>query len=238
MNNNIDDFKRIKDNFLKIKENIDSIKNRLKIDYNIKIMGVTKTFDANYVLAGIKAGITLFGENRILEAYTKYNSEILKDEKIELHIIGHLQRNKTKEAIQISSTIQSIDKIETIETIQKEAYKQKKIINFLIEINTSKEPQKSGISEEYLPKLLDQISNSNFTNCNLRGVMTVGPLTDDKKQIRESFISLNKIYYKLKNELKKDDFDIISMGMSGDYEIAIEEGSNLVRIGSSIFGKR
>jgi len=201
-------------------------------------MGVTKTFDVNYVLAGIKAGITLFGENRVLEAYNKYNSEILKNEKLELHIIGHLQRNKAKESVYIATTIQSVDKIETIEAIQKEAEKQKKMIDFLIEVNTSKEAQKSGISENDLQKLLDQILNRDFTNCNLRGVMTVGPLTDDKKKIRESFALLNKIYNKLKNELKKSDFDTISMGMSGDYDIAIEEGANLIRIGSLIFGKR
>ncbi len=238
MSDNLNNELRIKENFLKIVESIDSLKSRLHIEHEVKIMGVTKTFDESYVLAGVKAGITLFGENRVLEAYGKYKSEILKNEKIELHIIGHLQRNKAREAVAIASAIDSIDKIETLEAIQREAEKQNKNIDFLIEVNTSNEPQKSGVSEDGLNNLLEQIFSKSLTKCNLRGVMTVGPLTDDEKKIRESFSSLKKIYDKLKGELKRDNFDTISMGMSGDYLLAIEEGSNLVRIGSSIFGKR
>lgn len=228
----------IKENIKNILNKIEEIKEKKSIKYKIRLMAVTKTYPIQYILETMDAGISLFGENRVLEAYNKFNSIELKDKKFELHIIGHLQRNKAKEAVLISNMIQSIDKIETLEVIEKYCEQFNKKIDYLIEVNTSNEPQKYGIKQERVDELLEKISLSNFRHCNLRGLMTVGLLTNEKKEIISSFRLLYNIYDRLKKDLKKEDFDILSMGMSNDYEIAIEEGSNLLRIGSAIYGNR
>ncbi|OHD23206.1 MAG: YggS family pyridoxal phosphate enzyme, partial [Spirochaetes bacterium GWC1_27_15] len=134
--------------------------------------------------------------------------------------------------------IQSIDKIDTLDVIEKKCSEKNKKMDFLIEVNTSFEMQKYGVLVEDFDKLLEQITKKDYKFCNLRGIMTVGPLTDDKVIIKKSFKLLNDIFIKIRQQIKKTDFDIISMGMSSDFEIAISEGSNLVRIGSAIFGKR
>lgn len=113
-----------------------------------------------------------------------------------------------------------------------------KKMDYLIEINTSYEPQKFGIMPDEINELVEKIISKSYNYCNLRGLMTVGPFTEDKIKIRTSFNTLYKIFEKLKKEINKDDFNIISMGMSNDYEIAVEEGSNLIRIGTLIFGNR
>lgn len=228
----------IKTNLMSLNEKITNLKNRLHIYYDIKIMAVSKMHSAEEIIEAIKCGQILFGENRVLEAFDKFSDERIKKNDFELHIIGHLQRNKAKKAVEISAMIQSIDKMETLNEIEKEASKINKKIEFLIEINTSGEEQKSGINSNELFDFVENITNNNFQYCNLRGLMTVGPLTDDKYKIRESFKMLNKSYIDLKKTLNKSDFDILSMGMSNDFEIAIEEGSNMVRIGSLIFGER
>ncbi|MCK4798071.1 MAG: YggS family pyridoxal phosphate-dependent enzyme [Spirochaetes bacterium] len=228
----------IKNNLTKIYESIEYIKDRLKIDYKIKLMAVTKTYPPEDVLEAINVGQTLFGENRVLEAYDKFNSELLKNKDHSLHIIGHLQRNKIKKAVEISSTIQSIDKIETLDALEKVCAEKDKKINYLIEVNTSLEPQKYGVLPDDFLQLLDSILKKSYNYCNLRGLMTIGPFTYDKSEIRKAFRLLYKIYDKTKNDYKKNDFNIISMGMSSDYDIAIEEGSTLLRIGSLIFGTR
>lgn len=228
----------IKNNINSILENIAEIKQKNKIDYDVKLMAVTKNFPAEDVLEAYNCGITLFGENRIPEANAKYNSDILKDKKLELHIIGHLQRNKAETAVKIANMIQSIDKIETLETVEKYCSLINKKMDYLLEINTSNESQKMGVFPENIDQIADDILNRAFKFCNLRGVMTVGPLSEDKSEIRKSFRNLKNIFEKLNKYFIKKDFDIISMGMSGDYPIAIEEGGNLIRVGTGIFGKR
>lgn len=228
----------IKDNIKKIIDSINEIKIKNSINYPISLMAVTKTFPEECVVDAIKSGITLLGENRVLEAYNKYKSNLIKDLDYQLHIIGHLQRNKVKQAVEISSMIQSIDKIETLDVVEKEANSANKEMDYLIEINTTNEPQKYGISPENLDHFIDIILEKNYNYCNLRGLMTVGPFTEDNTLIRNSFSLLNKLFLNVKNYLNKKDFDIISMGMSNDYKIAIEEGSTLVRVGSAIFGIR
>ncbi|HOJ63033.1 MAG TPA: YggS family pyridoxal phosphate-dependent enzyme [Spirochaetota bacterium] len=228
----------IRENIFYLLEKIESIKTKNNISYDIKLMAVTKTHPVEYVLETIDAGITLFGENRVLEAYEKFNSEKLKDKNFELHIIGHLQRNKAKEAAQICQMIQSIDKIETLEVVEKYCQQLNKKIDYLIEVNTSNEPQKYGINPDLLNFFIENILKKDFKFCNLRGLMTVGPLTNNIKTISFSFKLLYNLYDSLKKNLNKKDFDILSMGMSGDYEIAIKEGSNLLRIGSAIYGSR
>lgn len=186
----------------------------------------------------MNCGQKLFGENRVNEAFDKFNSDLLKNKDYSLHIIGHLQRNKIKQAVQISNMIQSIDKIETLDSLEKICSEKNKKIDYLIEVNTSFEPQKFGIFDKDYFIFLENVLKKSYNHCNLRGLMTVGPLTYEKEIIRKSFRMLFDFFNKTKNDIGKNDFNIISMGMSTDFEVAIEEGSNMVRIGTMIFGKR
>ena len=228
----------IKDNLLYVNEAIQNIKIKNHIEYPISLLAVSKTYPATSVSEAMDAGQVLFGENRVLEAYSKFNDGLIKDRKFDLHIIGHLQRNKVKEAIAIANMIQSIDKIETLIEVEKYCQKINKHIDFLIEVNTSGESQKAGINPESINSFLETIQNQSFTFCKLKGLMTVGPLTDNKNEIRRSFRSLKELFDYCKTQLDNPDFDIVSMGMSNDFELAIAEGSNLLRIGSAIFGRR
>ena len=228
----------IKENLLKLYEKIDSIKSKLNIDYEIQLMCVSKTRTKEEIIEAINSRQFLFGENRVLEAYDKFNSNEIKNKKHQLHIIGHLQRNKAKKAVEISNMIQSIDKIETLDVLENICNEKNKKIDYLIEINTTLEMQKYGILPDNYNQLLEKIIKKSYNYCNLRGLMTVGPFTSDTKKIKYSFNQLFNIFNKIKDDIKKNDFNILSMGMSNDYEIAIEEGSNLIRIGSLIFGNR
>lgn len=228
----------IKDNLNKIIDSIEKIKDKNNLKNEIKLMAVSKTKPVVEIVDAYNAGQKLFGENRILEAYEKFNDPSLKKDDISLHIIGHLQRNKAKKAIEIADMVQSIDKIETLEVIDKISNDNNKIIDYLIEINTTNEEQKYGISPDALESFLEQINKKDLKNCKLKGLMTIGPYTYDNGLIRNVFSTLYKLFDKTKNELSDPDFKIISMGMSNDYEIAIEEGSNLIRIGSLLFENR
>ncbi len=228
----------IKENINRIKDKINEIKQSCGIDYEIALMAVSKTYPADMVREASDAGIKLFGENRILEAYDKFGSENIKSLGLDLHIIGHIQRNKAKEAVMIAGMVESIDKIDTLREISKHAVNQDKTIDYLIEINSSGEPQKYGINPDDLSKFYDMIANADLPGLRLRGLMTVGPLTDDKDAIREAFRHTKVLFDKMSSQLKSDSFDLLSMGMSGDYDIAIMEGSTQVRVGSAIFGNR
>ncbi len=229
------DFETIKNNYERIRKNIKKVcdKSGRQVE-DIRVMAVTKTFPVEYVEMAIKAGFTLFGENRVNEAFEKY---IQLSEPVELHLIGHLQRNKVKTASRIFHTVQSIDKYETAEALNKRCDEMGRIIDILFEINTSGEESKFGFRDEaqYF-SVLEKVMG--LKKLRIRGLMTVGPLTEDKQQIREAFRNLRKLFEETKERYPELDFDILSMGMSGDYEIAVEEGSNLLRIGTAIFGKR
>lgn len=228
----------IRENVLNIINNIDNLKSKLGIKYSVNLMAVTKTRSIKEIEEVIDAGLILLGENRIQEAHKKYTDARLTNRKIDLHIIGHLQRNKIKKAMVISSFVESIDKIETLYKLDSVCKEMDKKADYLIEVNTSGEEQKNGVAPSDLEKFIIEIQNKNFSNINLRGLMTVGPLTSEEKTIRKSFRLLNNLFLKKKDILNKKDFDILSMGMSSDYMLAIEEGSNLVRVGTGIFGRR
>ena len=229
------EFETIRDNYSKIKENIEAACSRSGRGVEeIRVMAVTKTFPLEYVEMAIKAGFTLFGENRVNEAFDKY---IQVSEPVELHLIGHLQRNKVKTASRIFHTVESIDKFETAEVLNNRCEAMGRIIDILFEINTSGEESKFGFwdEKEYF-SVLERVMD--LKNLRIRGLMTVGPLTEDEAKIRESFKKLKVLFEKTREQYPELNFDILSMGMSGDYEIAVEEGSNLLRIGTAIFGKR
>jgi len=175
-----------------------------------------------------------FGENRIQEAIPKM--QLLSDLKdINWHFIGHLQTNKVKKCKDFYM-IQSISSMELLDLLAN--LSMEKRMNILIEVNSSREPSKSGVLPENIESFFDRLIKKNYHNIfSVRGLMTIGPLTDDRLKIRDAFKMTKKLYDNIQ-ELFSIKFDTLSMGMSNDYDIAIEEGSTMIRIGSKIFGER
>lgn len=198
----------------------------------IRIVAVSKTFPAGTVQHAIDDGIFLFGENKVQEAKSKI--PVLKGS-FDFHLVGHLQSNKAKDAVVLFSLIHSIDKFSTAVKVDQEAAKTGKIQKILVQVNTSEEASKSGIDAENSIELCRQIIS--LRNLELLGLMTIGPLGGDDRAVRSSFISLRNLLAEVNTflglELKE-----LSMGMSSDYIIAVEEGATLLRIGTSIFGGR
>jgi hypothetical protein len=198
------------------------------------LMAVTKTKTREEAEAAYDAGIRVFGENRVFEAEEKYagfHSEA------ELHLVGHLQSNKAKQAADLFSWVQSIDKFKTVGALEKRLAESGRKMNILFEVNTSGESSKFGYpSVNELLKDMDKILRLNHIRP--RGLMTIAPFTEDETEIRKSFRSLAKIFLACKERFPLEDFDVLSMGMSQDFEIAIEEGATMVRLGSVIFGAR
>jgi PLP dependent protein len=199
----------------------------------IKLIAVTKYFGTDIIEEAISAGITDFGENKAQELNLKYEK---LGNKVTWHFIGTLQKNKVKYAVKAAELIHSVDSIELADEIDARAGKLSKIQKILLEVNTSSEESKSGlITEDDVFRLADHCNKKN--NLELIGLMTMAPFTDDEHVIRSSFSSLRS----LKEKLIKNGFTKItelSMGMTNDYELAVDEGATLLRIGSAIFGER
>ena len=201
---------------------------------SVRIMAVTKTQPDQMIQNAIDAGITLFGENRVKEAQQKYTKCL---DQVELHLIGHLQRNKAKEAAGTFSWVDSIDKWETAAELDKRGRAENVKLNVLVEVNTSGESSKYGVTtDEDLWELLERIAETK--SLTPRGVMTVGPLTGDQNRVRSSFRHLKDLFDLSVTKYPSLPLDTLSMGMSGDFEIAVEEGSNLIRIGTALLGSR
>lgn len=198
----------------------------------IKLIAVSKTFPVEDILTVFNAGQIDFGENKPQEMKEKYDE--LSDKNIRWHMIGHLQTNKVKYIADYVYLIHSVDSEKLAEEIQKQAEKRDKVLDVLVQVNTSDEMQKSGVDPDKAEELCRFVSS--LVNVRLCGLMTIGKFTDDKNIIRGNFKDLKKIYDELKTSFP--DFKYLSMGMTSDYDIAIEEGANLLRIGSAIFGKR
>jgi pyridoxal phosphate enzyme (YggS family) len=205
---------------------------------SVKLVAVSKFHPAESVIEAIEAGQSLFGENRIQEAGAKFDEIRAKGISCDLHIIGSLQRNKVKEAVRIASCIESADRIELIEEIEKQTAKINKNIEILFEVHTGEESKAGFTSEEELSNAIARCANGDFPHITPKGFMTMAPFTDDKDLVRKSFVTLRNLREKFQKEFPKLDLCELSMGMSGDYEIAIEEGATIVRIGTAIFGER
>jgi len=200
----------------------------------VRILAVTKTFPEQAVRVALEAGQRLFGENRVQEAAAKYGG--LKDS-VELHLIGHLQRNKARKAAELFHAVQSIDKVETAVALEQACAAAQKRMDVLLELNTSGETTKFGFAdEEALRASIEPILD--LPHLRLRGLMTVGPLTDEPLRIRAAFRRLRELHLRLEAEYPEVPLDILSMGMSADFEAAVEEGSTLVRLGTVLFGPR
>ncbi len=223
---------------MSIAENIKLVKNRIeqaakragRNAADIKLVAATKDVPANLIEEAVKAGIADIGENKVREAEQKFNA--LRDLPVIWHMIGHLQTNKVKAALDIFSVIQSVDSQKLADEISKKA---RRNIDVFIEVNTSGETSKLGIAPDEAVGLAEYISS--LANLSLKGLMTVGPLTSDESDVRKSFRKLASLFGQIKRlNLPHVELKYLSMGMSDDFEAAVEEGSNLVRIGRAIFG--
>lgn len=225
----------IKDNIVSIKQNIENIKKESNRQEEVNLMAVTKTVDVDKVLEAIDAGITDIGENKPQELARKY--EVIGD-KVRYHLIGTLQTNKVKYIIDKAYMIHSLDRIALCEEIQKRAEKIDKVINCLVQVNISKEESKHGLEEEFVIDFIKDVS-TNYKNIHIKGLMTMAPFIDDEDEIRKVFKSLKNLSLQIKDlNLPNIEMDTLSMGMSHDYKIAIEEGATIIRVGTSIFGQR
>lgn len=231
---------------MSIKDNLEEIRNRVNNAENkagraaasVRLMAVSKFHPVDSVYEALAANQFLFGENRVQEANDKFPAVIENFPQTELHMIGQLQSNKVKTAVRIAQCIQSVDRIELLQEIEKQCSKINKTINVFFEVHTGEESKSGFESVEVLEETLSKCAEGLFPHVNPTGFMTMAPFTDDEKLIRKSFITLRELSEKLKKEYNQFNMPVLSMGMSGDFEIAIEEGSTLVRVGTAIFGER
>ena len=220
---------------MSISQNIDQV---LKsIPENVKLVAVSKTKPKEAIIEAYDGGYRIFGENKPQEL--KEKSEALAKD-IEWHFIGHLQTNKVKYIAEFVHLIHAVDSIKLLTEISKQALKHNRVINCLLQFHIAKEESKFGYD---LPEAIEMLCSDEFKQLkgvNIVGVMGMATFTDDHDQVRSEFKQLKANFDKLKAEYfnNKTDFTELSMGMSGDYQIAIEEGSTIIRVGSSIFGAR
>lgn len=202
-----------------------------------KLVAVSKTKPPELILEAYKSGHKIFGENKVQELVRKF--EVLPDD-IEWHFIGHLQSNKVKYIAPFISFIHGIDSFKLLKVVNKEAAKNNRVIPCLLQFHIAKEPEKYGLELEEARDFLSSPTFRALENVQISGVMGMATFTDDSVQIRNEFKSLVSIFNLLKNEffLNHPDFKELSMGMSDDFPIAVEEGSTIVRVGSKIFGLR
>jgi pyridoxal phosphate enzyme (YggS family) len=217
----------------------------------VAVMAVTKSFSLAEVQAACSAGLRLFGENRVQEAEAKYGLQAPSDgagpptglpgrpglPPLSLHLIGHLQRNKARKAAELFDAVDSIDKLETARALEAACAAAGRRLDILLEMNTSGEPTKFGFAgEEELEAAVEPILG--LPHLRLRGLMTVGPLTAEREQARAAFRRLARLFERLRERCAGQPLEVLSMGMSGDFETAVEEGSTLVRLGTALFGPR
>lgn len=226
----------IKDNIQVINEKIEIAANKTnRSKDDITLLGVTKTVDVDSIIEAINYGITDVGENKPQELDRKY--KVIGD-KVRWHLIGTLQTNKVKYIIDKVYMIHSLDRDVLCEEIQKRAEKINRTVNCLVQVNISQEESKHGLDRECVVEFIKNVSKK-YKNINIKGLMTMAPLTSNEDEIRSVFKDLKNLSLEI-NEINIPgvSMDVLSMGMSNDYEIAIEEGATIVRIGTSIFGKR
>ena len=214
-----------------ISENLKNFKKALPKD--VTLVAVSKTKPVSDLMEAYHAGQRVFGENKIQEMEAKWQK---MPEDVEWHMIGHVQRNKVKYMAPFVSLIHAVDSLKLLKEINKEAIKNNRTINCLLQIKIAEEESKFGMDEADAASLLGSEAFKKLQNVKVVGLMGMATFTDDERQISEEFQKLKDVFEKFK--IQDSRFEILSMGMSGDYKIAIEHGSNMVRVGSAIFGER
>ena len=220
---------------MSVKENLQEILKEIPED--IRLVAVSKTKPNELIIEVYNAGQRVFGENKAQELIAKH-PELPKD--IKWHFIGHLQTNKVKYITPFVSMIESVDRLKLLKEINKQAKKNERTVDCLLQFHIAEEEAKFGFSKEEAIQMLESESFQSFNNVRIAGVMGMATFTKNMNQVRNEFKVLKNIFdfFKEKYFKDNDEFKEISMGMSGDYQIAIEEGSTNVRIGTAIFGKR
>lgn len=219
-----------------IASQINTIKEELS-RLNVKLIAVSKTKSVDEILQAYHAGQRAFGENLVQELIGKYEA-LPKD--IEWHLIGHLQSNKVKYIAGFIALIHSVDSLKILKEINKQAQKQHRIIDCLLQIHIASEDTKFGLDHAELIELLRSEELKQLQHIRIRGLMGIATNTSNQREIREEFRELKSLFDGIKTSFfsHTPDFDTLSMGMSADYKIAIEQGSSAVRLGSTIFGER
>lgn len=218
-----------------IAENLNLIKQNLPD--NVTLVAVSKTKPVSDLMEAYEAGQRIFGENKIQEMTEKWQ-QMPKD--IEWHMIGHVQSNKVKYMVPYVKLIHGVDSLKLLKEINRQAVRWRKNIHCLLQIHIAEEETKFGLNEQELEELLHSEEFKTMTNIKIVGLMGMATFTDNQEQIKREFNHLKKIFDTLKNQPTTQNLQptTLSMGMSGDYQIAIDSGSTMVRIGSSIFGGR
>lgn len=227
-----------------IKENVQKVQSQLqeacrqagRNPQEVILVAVTKYAPLEAIQDSIDAGIINIAENRVQEAEKKFPPLLTKNPQVRSHIIGHLQTNKAKDAIKVCSLIQSVDSLKLVMEIEKQALKLNKISEILVQFNTAQEEQKFGAQSQEALNLIDSIAK--LEHVVIKGFMCMAPYTEDQGIIRKTFADLRMIRDQIKSRFgshSRVETSVLSMGMSGDYQIAIQEGSTMIRVGSAIF---
>ena len=216
---------------MSISDNINKFKK--KISSKVKLIAVSKTKSIIEIKEAYDSNHKLFGENKVQEMTEKWKA-LPKD--IEWHMIGHLQKNKVKYIAPYVSLIHSVDSIRLLNEINKQAKKNNRIINCLIQVNISEEQSKFGLQINNLPDFFNQIIENSYDSIEIIGLMGMASFTENEEKIFNEFTSLKEVFINLKGKFPR--FSELSIGMSSDYKIALKQGSTMIRIGSKIFGYR
>jgi hypothetical protein len=218
---------------MSIKNNLQTIKSQLP--ENVTLVAVSKTKPVADLMEAYNAGQRIFGENKIQEMTEKWE-QMPKD--IQWHMIGHVQTNKVKYMAEYVGLVHGVDSLKLLKEINKQAKKHNRIIDVLLQMHIAEEETKFGLDNDELDEILNQVQNDkkSLENIRITGLMGMATFTENQNQIKKEFLHLKSIFDKLQTPNSK--FQTLSMGMSGDYKLAIECGSTMVRIGSSIFGNR
>jgi len=215
-----------------IEENVAQI--LAELPDGVELVAAAKTRTPEEILNAVNAGVEIIGENYVQEAQRAFE---LVGHKVKWHFIGHLQRNKVKKAVKIFDMIETLDSLDLAREIDKRSVRLKRIMPVLVEINSGKEPQKFGVMPDEAENFIREAAK--FKNISIQGLMTMGPAFGDPEEARPFFVETKNLYHRIKSSGIPDvEMKYLSMGMTNSYRVAIEEGANMVRIGTKIFGPR
>ena len=206
-----------------------------EISPDVTLVAVSKTKPDSLILEAYNLGQKDFGENRVQDMKVKAQ-RLPKD--IRWHMIGRIQTNKIKDFISYVHLVHGVDRLKVLSSINNEAKKINRVIDVLIQVHIAKEETKTGFSFDELEEVFSNENQNKFENIRIRGLMGMATFTENQNEIRKEFSMLKKTFENIKKAINEPNFDILSMGMSGDFQIAIQEGSTMVRIGTLLFGKR
>lgn len=222
-----------KNNMSPIQSNLNTI--RKTLPPLVTLVAVSKTFPNSAILEAYESGQRVFGENKVQELVAKYE-ELPKD--IAWHFIGHVQTNKIKYFAPFISLVHGVDREKVLKELNKEAKKNNRVIDCLLQIHIAEEDTKFGFDVEEIHQLIASKALTDYPNVRVRGLMGMATFTENQEQVAREFRGIQELFRSVKQLLESPDFDTLSIGMSGDYDLAIQNGSTMVRIGSAIFGAR